>query len=312
MSLLYFGFCGFCMGSADLVPGVSGSTVALLLGIYERFLGEIRKLSNTLKALLSGRPREAAKRLREVQWSFLTTLLAGAVAAILSLSRGMDWLLENQPTATAGAFLGLVAASALTTARSLKWNTPRVLSCLLVAAGSGWLFGLSAEPLADPPLLAYFGTGALAILAMLLPGISGAFVMLLLGMYASVINSLSEFSVTELTLLAAGIVVGAAAFAPALGWLLKRKRDAVLSVMTGLMLGSLRILWPWPAGVGTISDDTSGIAVSGTQFDWPAADQVAWPVAWAVLTFIVASVAGSASRRISSKTPTENTARISQ
>ncbi len=300
LSYVYYCICGFFMGSADLVPGVSGSTVALLGGLYERFLGELKKLSSALRALLLGRWQRTRTHLSSVEWKFLILLLAGAAAAFLSLSRAMGWLLENRPEATAGAFFGLVGASALVAARTLgRWRTWLILLCAAAAVGSGWAFGLSASPATDPPLTAFFLVGAVAVCAMLLPGVSGSFVMLMFGMYAAVIDALREIEVVPLVLVTLGVLLGAATASPLLAILLKRHYDVLMSLIVGIMLGSLRILWPWPGGVGVISSDASE-AVDGTGFAWPAGDEVFWPVVCAVLSFILAFVAGNAGRRLSS------------
>lgn len=299
LSYAYYCICGFCMGSADLVPGVSGSTVALLLGLYERFLGELKKLSAAFRALLIGKWQKVRSHLSSVEWKFLLLLIAGAATALLSLSRAMDWLLDNRPEATAGAFFGLVAASALVAARTLgRWRIGLFLLCAVTAVGSGWAFGFSATPAANPPLIAFFLIGTLAVCAMLLPGVSGSFVMLMFGMYSAVIDALSNLKVAPLGLVGVGVLVGAAAFSPLLATLLERRYDLLMSLIVGVMLGSLRILWPWPAGVGVIASEASE-TIDGTDFAWPEPSEVLWPVVCAALAFILAAVAGTAGRRLS-------------
>ncbi len=290
------------MGAADLVPGVSGSTVALLYGLYERFLGELKKLADAFRSLLAGRWKGIPEKLKKLDWGFLLTLLGGAAVAIGALARVMNWLLENRPFDLAGTFFGLVCAGVLVAALSLgRWKALHAVLCAVTAVASGWLFGLSAGPVADPPLIAYFLVGALAVCAMILPGVSGSFVMLMLGMYGAVIRALDVLDWGTLAVLGSGIVLGAAVFSPLLATLLKRRHAPLMAVMIGLMLGTLRILWPWPGGVGIISADSSR-ATDGTGFAWPGLSEAVWPTIWGLLAFILATAAGTLGRRLSQST----------
>ena len=292
------GLRGFCIGTADLVPGVSGSTVAVLLGVYERLLAAVRNVAGVLARLLRGDPRGAAGRLRRIDWALVAPVAAGAVVALAALARAVDWLLTNRPEPTAGAFGGLVCAAVLVAARQVRaWRVSRGLLTVAVATLGAWLFGLSATPVAEPVTVVWLGAGALGICAMILPGISGAFVLLIIGLYASFVDALGNREWAPIGLFAAGAVAGALVFASLLSRLLARHHDNVMATMVGLMLGSLRVLWPWPNGVGHLGG--SGEVISGTGLEWPDRGEVLWPVVCAVAAFALALAASRIARRAS-------------
>ncbi|MCP4225642.1 MAG: DUF368 domain-containing protein, partial [Actinomycetia bacterium] len=144
------------------------------------------------------------------------------------------------------------------------------------------LLGYQSGPIASPSHLMYFGAGALGICAMILPGISGSFILLMIGMYAAVIGAVDDRALTELVLLAAGAVIGLALFSSLLGWVLEQAFDLVMAALIGLMLGSLRVLWPWPNGVGVISEDQHEV-IDGTGIEWPSTGDLWGPTVLAVL-----------------------------
>ena len=148
------------------------------------------------------------------------------------------------------------------------------------------LLGLQSGPVADPSLLVLAGAGAIAICAMILPGISGAFLLLMLGMYGAVINVVTDLRYLEAAVFLAGAAVGLGLFSTVLGRLLDQARDPVMAVLVGLMFGSLRVLWPWPNGVGVISRHENEM-ISGTGLDWPAAGEWAAPTVAAAVGFAV-------------------------
>ena len=290
---------GFAMGTADLVPGVSGGTIALLVGIYHQFIGTIAQLTSAGFQLLRGRFAKCASLLKETAWDFCLPLLAGIIMAVFSLAPLMSWLLENHPEELAGVFCGVVLASTATfwqpnstathatrstaptpTAQPHNSPTPQLpswaslLISAVVAAGLFVLLGLSSEPHSSLPLLAFLGAGALAICAMVLPGISGAFLLLVIGMYEPVIEAISHREITQLLVFAAGAAVGLAGFAPLLKRCLDSAPQITNAVLLGLLLGSFRVLWPWPHGVGVVSRDHAE-TVDGTQLAWPS-----WSQAW--------------------------------
>lgn len=256
-----------------MVPGVSGGTVALLLGIYARLIDTVRSGAGVLGALVRGNWRDAWDRLRSFDWGFAVPLVVGIVVAVAALASVIDRLLADEPEAMAGLFFGLVAASVV-----VAWNLlekPRAglaVTALVVGGLFFWLLGLQSGPVDDQTEIALFGSGIVAVCAMLLPGISGAFILLMLGVYPAAIAAVDHWIWADLAALAAGAVLGLALFSNLIGRVLHRWHDPTLAVMVGLLLGSLRVLWPWPAGVGVISRHAEE-TIDGTGLSWaPAAD----------------------------------------
>lgn len=273
---------GVLMGAADVVPGVSGGTVALLLGIYTRLIDTVRAGAGVLGALVRGKLGDAGHRLRSFDWGFAVPLVVGIGAAVAALSSVIDKLLTDEPEAMAGLFFGLVAASIVVAWKLLDQAGTR-LAVVAVAVGGlfFWLLGLQSGPVADPSAIVLFGSGVVAICAMLLPGISGAFILLMLGVYPAVIGAVDDRSWADLAAVGAGAVLGLALFSNLIGRVLERWHDPTLAVMAGLLLGSLRVLWPWPAGVGVISRHTEE-TVDGTGLTWAPADEILLPAVLAV------------------------------
>ena len=242
---------GFCIGSADVVPGVSGGTMAFILGIYEELVDSIRAIARPdfLRPLSRGRIRDAMAALN---WKFLLAVVSGIFLAILTLARGIEWALENQPVLVWSFFFGLVLASVVAVSRRIgKWH-PRLLLLAVLGTIGAWLF-VGLVPVQTPETWWFlFLSGALAICAMILPGISGAFVLLLLGKYQFVLGAVNDRNVLPLVFVTAGAFVGIVSFAQVLGWLFRRYHDATVAVLTGLMVGSLRKVWPWKEEVAWI------------------------------------------------------------
>lgn len=254
---------GFLMGTADLVPGVSGGTVALVIGIYERLVASIREGSSALGSVLRGSFTGFKEHLGRVEWSFLLPLLAGILAAVVTLARILGDQLEERPTILAGLFFGLVLGSVVIAWRRLRQPTPvRVLVAVGVAAVLFISLGFGdGTAVGDPSLLALFGAGAVAICAMILPGISGSLILLLIGMYSAVLGSVNDRDLVALGIFLIGAIVGLGVFSQVLYWGLSRHHDLILAALVGLMAGSLRVLWPWPDGV-----DSAVLATPGN--DW--------------------------------------------
>lgn len=242
---------GFCMGSADVVPGVSGGTMAFILGIYEELVDSIRAIARPdfLRPLSRGRIGEAIAALN---WKFLVSVVSGIFLAILTLARGIEWALENQPVLVWSFFFGLVLASVVAVSRRIGTWHPRLLVLAVLGTIGAWLF-VGLVPVQTPETWWFlFLAGALAICAMILPGISGAFVLLLLGKYQFVLGAVNDRNLPPLVFVAAGAFVGIVTFAQVLGWLFRRYHDATVAVLTGLMVGSLRKVWPWKEEVAWI------------------------------------------------------------
>ena len=278
------------MGTADIVPGVSGGTVALVLGIYEQLLDNVRRCARAVGSLAKADIGGIFTHLRSVQWSFLLPLVVGILAAVAVLSSLIEGLLDSNPEEMAGLFFGLVAGSIVVAWGLLRTRTASEFS-IMAAVGviTFLLLGFQSGPVADPSPLAFFGAGAIAICAMILPGISGSFLLLMMGMYAAVLGAVHDRAASDLVNLAVfgvGAVIGLAVFSTALGNILDRHHDRVLAVLIGLMIGSFRVLWPWPNGVGIISE-VEGESISGTGLELPGDAPFVLPVVLAVVAFVV-------------------------
>lgn len=242
---------GFLMGTADLVPGVSGGTIALVVGVYERLVASIREGSSAIGNILKWNLEGVRKHLKAVEWPFLLALLGGILLAVVLLSSFLEHQLEERPVVLAAAFFGLVLGSVwiawnlLKNREAIHWGVAVAVGVVLfVLLG----FGGGGE-VSDPSLLVFFGAGAIAICAMILPGISGSLILVLLGMYAAVLGAVSDRDMASIGVFVLGAITGLALFSQLLYWALKNHHDVVLAGLVGLMAGSLRILWPWPDGV---------------------------------------------------------------
>lgn len=250
---------GFVMGAADVVPGVSGGTVALVFAIYHRLIDAVRTGSNALGRFLKGDLRGGVGELRSVEWLFFVPLVSGIGLAVVSMSGVIESLLEDRPVEMSGLFLGLVGGSVVVAWELLGRRDAARLGVLAATSVVTFLvLGLSESTStdvvagsADLPLLTYFGSGALAICAMILPGISGSFILVMIGMYGSVLGAVNDRDIPAVAAVALGCVVGLALFSQVLHWALNRHYDTVMAALIGLMIGSLRVLWPWPDGVGS-------------------------------------------------------------
>ena len=234
---------GVAMGAADVVPGVSGGTIAFISGIYDRLLAAIAASTpDKLIWLLRGR---IAETWRAVDGAFLATLLAGILCSIASLARLITYLLEHHGVLLWSFFFGLILVSVYLVGREIsRWN-----AWTLLAAVAGALFAYVitvASPLAlsVTPLNVFLG-GCIAICAMILPGISGSFILLLLGLYSGVLHAVKTADLGLLGLFALGCVVGLLSFSRLLSWLLSHARNVTLAFLTGLLVGSLNKVWPW-------------------------------------------------------------------
>ena len=242
------------MGTADLVPGVSGGTIALVLGIYERLVSSIREGSSALGRLIRFDLEGTRAHLRQVEWTFLLPLLGGIVLAVALLASFLQHQLDERPTVLAGLFLGLVVGSVVVAWKLNKKPAMRHAAIGVVIGSLLFLllgFG-EANIASDPSYLAFFGAGALAICAMILPGISGSLILLMLGMYAPVLSAVSDRDFATIAVVGLGAVIGLALFSQVLNWALKTYHDLVLAALVGLMAGSTRVLWPWPDGVFSV------------------------------------------------------------
>jgi putative membrane protein len=249
---LVLGVKGFCMGASDVVPGVSGGTMAFILGIYDELVYAIRSFD--LKCLQLFFTLKIRDLLDRISWQFLVAVVIGILTAVFSLAKILTWLLENKPVLIWSFFFGLVLASVLIVSRRIEQWKPKILIFLAGGIiGTYYLVGL--VPVSTPNAWWFlFLCGGVAICAMILPGISGSFILVLLGKYKYVLDAVNHRDFVALLLVGTGAVLGIIAFSRILSWLLKRHHDLTVGVLTGLMLGSLRKVWPWKETVETIMD----------------------------------------------------------
>jgi putative membrane protein len=246
---LILGIKGFCMGAADVVPGVSGGTMAFILGIYRELIESIRSLDlYVVKNIFKGQFKKAFKH---TKWPFLLPVAMGILTAIFSIAQLLSWLLDTHPIFIWAFFFGLVLASIIYIAKELEsW---RISMVAWMMAGSFSSFYIVGQIPAETPETAWFlfFSGALAICAMILPGISGAFILVLLGKYAYVLNAVKNHDYLILLIVSAGAAFGLVAFVRVLHWLFHRYQQVTIALLSGLMLGSLRKIWPFKESLST-------------------------------------------------------------
>ncbi|MFT5781902.1 MAG: putative membrane protein [Pseudomonas sp.] len=233
---------GIAMGAADVVPGVSGGTVAFITGIYDELLRSLANFPQAIGLLLRGR---IAAAWQAANATFLLVLLAGILTSVLSLARLITYLLAEQPIPVWSFFFGLIVVSSHLVSREIqRWNWNRGVSFACGAGFAYWITVATPMQLGDDPFT-LFCAGAIAICAMILPGISGSFILVLLGLYGVVLAAVNNLNVLLLGFFASGCLLGLISFASLLRWVLTRWRDLSLAFLTGLMLGSLNKIWPW-------------------------------------------------------------------
>jgi putative membrane protein len=245
---------GFLIGMAELVPGVSGGTVALVTGVYVRLIDSASHVLTALRRLLLGPDRRAGTmtELRRTDWAVVVPVLVGMATAVLTMAGVMHAFVTGTPEHARGLFLGLVAASILVPLRMLPARTPargigRDVALFAAAAVVAFvLVGLAGGgEVADPPLLLVTAAAAVAICALVVPGVSGSFFLLAVGLYTTTLDAVSERDLAYVAAFGLGAALGLGSFVKVLDWALRRHRRTTLVVMAGLMLGSLRALWPW-------------------------------------------------------------------
>ncbi|HSK25256.1 MAG TPA: DUF368 domain-containing protein [Egicoccus sp.] len=295
LDLLGTAAVGVGMGTADLVPGFSGGTVALITGIYPRLIANVRQGARSLSLLVRGQARAALAALAAIEWGFVASLLLGILGAVFALATLMSHLLETRPVQMEAVFLGLIVGATVLAWRELRRPAPiHALVVLAVGALFFVLLGWRSGAVTDPSLAVFLVAGMVAICAMILPGISGSFLLLMLGMYTAVIDAVSDRDLVVIAVFGIGTVVGLAAFSTLLNWLLTHYHDLVLASMIGLMVGSVRVLWPWPP------DPKEG--VGDVRLHAPVADE--WPVALglAVGACLAVLAVGAVAKRIADRT----------
>ena len=246
---LFITLKGIAMGAADVVPGVSGGTIAFISGIYEELLETISNFNiQALKVLT----KEGIKPFwKHINGNFIAALLFGIAISIISLAKLITYLLHTHPVLLWGFFFGLIVASVFLVGKKItQWKVPQVIALII---GTIIAFVISIlNPMENPDTLWFvFISGAIAICAMILPGISGSFILLLLGSYELILSSVKDFKITTILTFILGCVVGLLSFSKFLNWLFKRFHDITIAVLTGFLIGSLNKIWPWKEVIST-------------------------------------------------------------
>ncbi len=248
---------GMAMGAADVVPGVSGGTIAFISGIYEELLASIQSVGiDAVKILFKEGPKAFWKH---INGGFLATLLSGILVSVASLAKLIGYLLKNEAVLIWSFFFGLIIASAYLVHKQVtRWDAKTILS-FVIGVGVSYYVTIASPTHASSSLLYVFLSGAVAICAMILPGISGSFILLLMGSYSIVLGSITDLVealkvmnisvITEkgilLSVFASGCVVGILSFSHLLNWMFKNAHNLTVALLTGFMLGSLNKVWPW-------------------------------------------------------------------
>ncbi len=245
---------GALMGSAEVVPGVSGGTLALIVGIYQTLINSIADLVLSVRQLVGLAPGKASTKtavstFKSLPWRLLIPVAIGMGAAVILGAKLIEPLLDEQPIAMKALFFGLVIAGTYVPAHMVTkvggWSPSFVLLGLISAVFVFFLTGLPQGNMADPSLIVVFFSASIAICALVLPGVSGSFLLLTVGMYDPTIAAVNDRNFTYLIVFALGAILGLAIFVSLLKWLLENRARVTLVIITGLMLGSLRALWPW-------------------------------------------------------------------
>ncbi|MGJ8592681.1 MAG: DUF368 domain-containing protein [Aquaticitalea sp.] len=249
---------GMAMGAADAVPGVSGGTIALISGIYEELIETISGVNLSLFTTL--RKQGFGEFWKQLNGNFLIALFTGILISFVSFMRLAKYLIENHPILIWSFFFGLIVASVYFVGKQIKkWTLVTVVVFLLGALFAYYISQLPSMADSNSSIFLFFA-GALAICAMILPGISGAFILVILGAYKTLSDALNDFDFKKIAIFAAGALVGILSFSHVLKWLFKNYPNITLAVLTGFIFGSLNKIWPWKK-VLTWRKDSAGIDI---------------------------------------------------
>ena len=234
---------GMAMGAADIVPGVSGGTIAFITGIYEELLNSIKSFN--LDALELLKQLQFKALWKHINGTFLLVLLAGIFTSILTLARLVTWLLATYPVQIWSFFFGLIIISAILVTKEIrKWSISVVIAGI-IGIVVAYIITIASPAQTPDALWFIFLAGAIAICAMILPGISGSFILLLLVKYEFILTALKEFNIPIIIVFGIGCVVGLLSFARVVSWLLDRYYNVAVALLAGFMVGSLNKVWPW-------------------------------------------------------------------
>lgn len=271
----YFGLFlkGAAMGAANVIPGVSGGTIAFITGIYEELIHAIKSFDlKAIKLLLSGRINDFASH---VNLRFLAPLVLGIGLSVLSLAKILEYLFVNYPVLTWSFFFGLILASVYFVGRNVtKWNLG-VVAAFLIGTGIALLITFMNPGTENDSFYYMIICGVVAICSMILPGLSGSFVLIIMGNYLLVLGAVGDLNIPLLIPFAIGCVVGLVAFSHLLSWVFKKFKDLTIGLLTGFIFGSLSILWPWKTEtylldeLGQVVLRDGKPKVSGYNWEWP-------------------------------------------
>lgn len=250
---------GTAMGAADAVPGVSGGTIAFISGIYEEL---ITTISNVNLSLLTAWKREGFTAFwNQLNGNFIVALLSGIVISFVTFMRLAKFLIEHQPVLIWSFFFGLIVISIYFVGKQItKWNLRTVFGLIIGAAVAFYITSLPSMAANSNPLYLAFA-GAIAICAMILPGISGSFILVILGAYKTLSDAFHDFDVKKIVFFVIGAVVGLLSFSHILKWLFKNYHNTTLAILTGFIAGSLNKVWPWKKTI-SVMDDSTGEVIS--------------------------------------------------
>lgn len=272
------------MGAADVIPGVSGGTIAFIMGIYGELLNSIKSIDGeAIKLFFSGK---FAAFWKHINGTFLASLFLGILISVFSLAKLMKYLLEFHPIPLWSFFFGLILASAVYILKGLdRWSIQNIIS-LLAGVGTGAFICLASPGQTPDELWFIFLCGAVAICAMILPGISGSFILLLMGKYEFVMSAVSSLNISVLVVFALGCAVGIISFSHLLSWLLKKYYMLTIALLSGFMLGSLLKVWPWKTPGAEVGFDFP--ALPGTYAEVTGLDPLLWQsVVFAVIGLVI-------------------------
>lgn len=231
------------MGAADVVPGVSGGTIAFITGIYETLINSLKSINPTLLKVL--KEEGIAKAWQQINGTFLVVLFTGIAVSIMSLAKLLSYLLVEYPELLWAFFFGLIVASAIFVGRQIERWKPRAIMALVAGIIIAYLITIAAPAEAPTDLWMVFLAGCVAICAMILPGISGSFILLLMGMYGHILGAVKDLQIGVMSVFAAGCLTGLLTFSHVLSWMFSHYRNTTLALLTGFMIGSLNKVWPW-------------------------------------------------------------------
>ncbi|MEN3324501.1 DUF368 domain-containing protein [Mariniflexile soesokkakense] len=285
---LTISFKGLAMGAADAVPGVSGGTIAFISGIYEELVSTISNINVSLFKTLFNKGIKSFWE--QANGNFVLALLSGIIISYVSFMKLAKFLLENHPVLIWSFFFGLIIASIYFVGKQItKWNLTVIIAFLIGTGVAFYITMLPAQANNESNSFLFFA-GAIAICAMILPGISGSFILIILGAYKTLSDAIHDVNIKKITIFVAGAIIGLLSFSHVLKWLFKNYHNITLALLTGFILGSLNKVWPWKDTL-TWHTDSKGIKSpllqeSVSPFSFQGDNQLAFAIILVVLGFL--------------------------